>query len=137
MEFLGVTILISLIFNSQWTLNFSRCNPGSTPTLRHMGNKWMIHFKLCSRVFSSKLTLVWTILVIMSITLCMSLWCKGWMICKQTFRMTSVPWMIDSLRCPLQSSTSRSMINKLSFKTTSIHWTQLLEISEIIFITTT
>jgi hypothetical protein len=45
--------------------------------------------------------------------------------------------MTDSLRCPLQSSTSRYMINRLSFRTMSIPWTQLLEISEITFITTT
>jgi hypothetical protein len=134
---LDTLILIFLIFNSQWIPNYSRCNPGSTPILRHMGNRWMIHFRLCSRVFSSNLTLVWTLLVIISITLCMSPWWQGWMICKQTFRMTSVLWMIYFLSCPLHSSTSRSMINRPSFRTTSTLWTQLLEISGIIFITTT
>jgi hypothetical protein len=32
-------ILISLIYSRQWIPNFSRCNPGSTPILRHMGNR--------------------------------------------------------------------------------------------------
>jgi hypothetical protein len=128
--------LILLIFSNPWTLSFCRCNPGSTLTLRHMGNRWMIHFRPCSRVFSSRLTLVWITLVIMYITLCMTPWCKGWVICRQTFRTTSVPWMTNSLRCPLQSSINSYMISKLGFRTMSMLWTQPLEISEIIFIIT-
>jgi hypothetical protein len=133
---LDTLTLILLTFSNPWTLSFNRCNPGSTLTLRHMGSKWMILFRLCSRVFSSRLTLVWIILVIMSIKLCMTPWCKGWVICRQILRMTSLPWMTDCLRCPPQSSISSYMISRLSFRTMSMPWTLLLETSEIIFIIT-
>jgi hypothetical protein len=30
-------------------------------------------------------------------------WCKGWVICKQVFKITSVPWRTDSPRCQFKA----------------------------------